>query len=80
MAKKLQREVEPILAKLPRKFAKDLIREKLVETGMETEETLMEQSPPVPRTPLNETRFSNLCSSTRLLNGLTRVPVSPLTF
>ncbi|MCD9007694.1 DUF5677 domain-containing protein [Luteimonas sp. XNQY3] len=43
MSKKLQREIEAIVAQLPRKFVKDLIREKLVEAGLEPKEALLEQ-------------------------------------
>lgn len=41
--RKLQREIEAIVAELPRKFTKDLIRDKLVEAGLTPEEAVVEQ-------------------------------------
>lgn len=43
MGKTLQREIEAIVADLPRRFVNDLIREKLADAGFEPIETLVEE-------------------------------------
>lgn len=43
MSRKLQRGFEAIIAELPRRFAKDLFREKLVEAGLEPKGEFVEQ-------------------------------------